>query len=158
MPTRKKPKAPARKKTKPVKLGNTWEEFPELPHLSGRALVVLSRRRRHRAVRYGLFRLQNAVVQEKDPSIECADLPAGFADYWWDQKPKYAMKPSPTGGMVQTEVEEHRMRAVKDNGGYATFAILWDVDADLNVYLRHNSIWQEWNLTLQRVVPVLGEE
>jgi len=37
------------------------------------------------------------------------------------------------------------------------FAIKWDVDADLKVYLRHSSVWQEWNATLMRVVPVLGE-
>ena len=46
---------------------------------------------------------------------------------------------------------------VKDLGGYTEFAKMWDVDEDLNVYIRHLSVWQAWNLTLMRVAPYLGD-
>lgn len=146
MPTRKK-----------GKIGNPWESYPELVHLSGTGRVQMERRRRHRAVRYGLFRLQTAVVGGQDVAKVCADLPPGFAGFWLDRKPSYMMVPGPDGALKAAPVLIGRDRKVDEIGGYAEFARLWDVDEDLNVYLRHSSIWQEWNAKLMRVVPILGE-
>jgi hypothetical protein len=39
----------------------------------------------------------------------------------------------------------------------AIFANLWDVDHNLEVYLRHSSVWQDWNAVLHRAVPIIGE-
>ena len=82
MPTRK------RKKRAPRPTGNPWDRLPELPHLAGDQRARMELRRRHRAVRYGLFRLKTAVDQEQDIAKASADLPPGFADFWrngaWD--------------------------------------------------------------------------
>lgn len=153
MPTRKR-KQPAKTQ---IKLGNPWEAYPELLHLTGEGRVRMERRRRHRAVRYGLFRLQTAVVEEQNVVRACADLPAGFAGFWLDRKPSYAMAPGQGGVLVKADVPIGRDLPVEKLGGYAEFARLWDVDEDLNVYLRHSSVWQEWNAKLMRVVPILGE-
>ncbi|MDH3571294.1 MAG: hypothetical protein OER89_14090, partial [Gemmatimonadota bacterium] len=61
----------------------------------------------------------------------------------------------PNGKQVPVPEGKHVPTALL--GGYAMFATLWDVDEDLKVYLRHSSVWNEWNLVMQRVVPVLGE-
>lgn len=136
---------------------NPWEKYPELTHLSGEGRIRMERRRRHRAVRYGLFRLQTVVTNDQDVVKVCNDLPAGFASYWLDRKPSYVMTPGPNGALVKAEVLIGGGRPVSDIGGYAEFARVWDVDEDLKVYLRHSSIWQEWNAKLMRVVPILGE-
>ena len=153
MPTRKR-----QPKAKPVSQGNVWEQFPQLEHLTGHQRTMMEYRRRHRAVRYGCFRLQTAVMKAEDVAKSCAELPAGFADYWLEQKAKYAVQPGSDGQLEKAEVPAHKKgKTVEQMGGYVTFALFWDIDPNLNVYLRHSSIWQEWNATLMRVVPILGE-
>ncbi len=160
MPTRKK-KAPA-KSAKPVKQGNPWEQFPDLGHLTGETKVMMEYRRRHRAVRYGCFRLQTAIAAGRDPIADLKDVLGkdadSFANYWLNGVAKYALIPGPDGNLQKTDVPTNKAgKKVEDMGGYLTFAELWDIDPNLNVYLRHSSIWQEWNATLMRVVPILGE-
>ncbi len=139
MPTRKKQ-------------GNPWEKYPELTHMHGDARVQMERRRRHRAVRYGLYCLHN----QETGGPKAKDLPKGFESYWLEQRPQYAVEPS-SEGLRKTEVPDNKAFPIEILGGYAQFAVLWDVDEDLNVYLRHSSVWQEWNATLMRVVPIIGE-
>ena len=134
------------------KTGNPWESYPNLAHLSGDARAQMQRRRRHRAVRYGLYCLQN----QETGGAKAKDLPKGFRGYWLEQKPQYALEPSGEG-LRKAPVPENKDFPIEILGGYAQFATLWDVDEDLNVYLRHSSVWQEWNATLMRVVPIIGQ-
>ena len=131
------------------KTGNPWEKYPELPHLSGETRRSMERRRRHRAVRYGLYSLHN----QETGGAKAKGLPRGFKGYWLEQKPKYAIDPR----NEKVSVPDNKDFPVEILGGYPKFAILWDVDEDLNVYLRHSSVWQEWNATLMRVVPIIGQ-
>ena len=147
-----KKKTASKNNSKPVRRGNEWEKFPPMLHLAGAARENLERRRRHRHVRYWCFRMQTLVTTDRP--LEGAELMPGFVEFWLEQKPLYLI--DPRGNKVESP-EHQKKKMVHDLGGYATFAELWDVDADLEVYLRHSSIHHEWNLTLMRVVPVLGE-
>jgi len=133
------------------RLGNPWEQFPDMSHLSGIQRENMERRRRQRLVRYWCFRLQTLVQTKREP-VGPEAMP-GFLEFWLEQRPAYQV--DPRGRKVA--VDPIRNRTVGELGGYDRFAILWDVDTDLNVYLRHSSIWHEWQLTLMRVVPVLGD-
>ena len=129
-----------------------WEKYPKLEHLEGLQREQMETRRRHRGVRYVLFRLKK--VMDEDLPLEGVQLLPGFLDFWLNQVPEYQVNPK--GERV--DVPAHlKGRPVGDMGGYPNFAILWDVDPDLNVYLRHSSVWQEWNALMMRVVPILGE-
>ena len=133
-----------------------WEKYPELSHLPiSSARDQLESRRRHRQVRYWLFRLKTAV--EKSEPLNDPPLLPHFVDFWLAEKPAYQMAPMQGGALARVPVADVRNVSVAELGGYMQFAIKWEVDADLKVYLRHSSVWQEWNATLMRVVPVLGE-
>jgi len=131
---------------------NAWEKYPSIDHLSGSERTGMERRRRHRQVRYLLFRLQNAETK-KEPLLTVDNLPPGFIEFWLAERPRYALNPK--GERVN--VPAHRNMKVCDLGGYSEFAKKWDVDADLLVYIRHASVWQEWSAILARVVPVMGD-
>jgi len=141
----------AKKKNRQVE--GAWVEKPKLLHIpDGPARDKLESRRRLRAVRYMLFRLQNQVKQGK-PLEAVEGLLPGFIHFWVGETPKYTI--SARGQRVP--VHPQKDKCVADLGGYKTFAIVWDVDEDLMVYLRHASVWQEWNAVMAKVVPVLGE-
>ena len=128
-----------------------WERYPVLAHLDGAARERLERRRRHRQVRYLLFRLSTAIEAGRT-FTRCDGLPPGFVEFWLGERPAYAMT-----SVGRAQVPSSRDLTVARLGGYGQFARRWDVDEDLHVYLRHTSVWQEWHATLMRVVPVLGE-
>ena len=130
---------------------NEWEKYPKLEHLEGKEREAMESRRRHRGVRYWLFRLQHG-EEHGAPEDGPEELP-GFVEFWLTQRPEYVIGPN---GEKLSVPQEKRV-PVALLGGYGMFATLWDVDADLVVYLRHSSVWQEWNATLYRIVPVLGE-
>lgn len=136
-----------------MKNGNAWEKFPTLTHLAGQTRDQMERRRRHRQVRYLLFRLQT--VSDLGRSLDTIrhELPPAFADFWMKEYPRYMVMP--TG--QKAPVPPARNVTVEKLGGYKEFAKKWDVDDDLMVYLRHASVWQEWNARLAAVVPILGE-
>lgn len=130
-----------------------WVEKPQLLHLpEGPARDQLENRRRLRAIRYMLFRLQN---QEKQalPLEAVEGLLPGFVHFWLGEKPAYAISPR----SKRVPVPPQKDKSVADLGGYKTFAVVWDVDSDLVVYLRHASVWQEWNAVMAKVVPIIGE-
>ncbi len=145
---------------------NAWEKYVELKHLSGEVKDFMERKQRRKQVRYLLFRFKNDLEQGrslKDPVPE--DYPQlqialpGFVDFWLVQKPLYAVRPDGSGKLVKVKVHERlKGQTVAHLGGYLQFAKKWDVDYDLNVYLRWSSVWQEWNATLAKVVPIIGEE
>jgi len=130
-----------------------WEIYPNLSHLEGKAREILESRKRHKQVRYLLFSMQTNIGAGRRVD-DVANLPDGFVEFWLKEKPIYQI--SPTGVKVKV-AEALTAKTVKDLGGYAMFAAKWDVDADLQVYIRHASVWQEWNSTLSRVVPILGD-
>jgi len=130
---------------------NEWEKYPKLDHLTGSARDVMETRRRHRQVRYMLYSLQTA--EEKGVPLQTVSPLPGFVEFWLQEKPKYQI--SPLGKRIK--VPDNRDVQVFALGGYKQFAKRWDVDEELMVYLRHSSVWQEWNATLMRVVPILGE-
>ncbi len=131
-----------------------WEVVPKLDHLQeGKAREMLESRKRHKQVRYLLFCLQTAIGAGR-PLDSVPNLPDGFIEFWLKETPLYQI--TPTGEKVKLS-DINSKKNVTDLGGYATFAAKWDVDADLMVYIRHASVWQEWNSTLSRVVPILGE-
>jgi len=111
----------------------------------------MERRRRMRHVRYWCFRLQTAVTGSRP--LEGPEKQPGFIEFWLEQKPIYAIDPK--GEKIP--VPKEKKLTIEDLGGYAEFARIWDVDEDLEVYIRHASVWHEWNLTLMRVVPYLGD-
>jgi len=148
-------KKTGRRKSRPVKTGNDWERYPELPHLAGAQLASMQRRRRHRLVRYWLFRLQHS--EEHGAPPDGPEHLSGFTDFWLDQLPSYRMVPTPGGGTKRAPVEPQQNVPVRLLGGYQQFGTLWDVNPDLEVYLRHSSIWHEWNSILYRVAPLMGE-
>jgi len=127
-----------------------WEKYPEFPHLKGKLREQVEARKRHKLVRYMLFRLKTAADQNQDLGAS-GIYPPGFIEFWLAETPKYMVTAN-----GRKELPD-RNRTVHELGGYSEFATKWDVDADLFVYLRHSSVWQEWNATLMRVVPVLGE-
>lgn len=135
-----------------------WERFPSLIHLKDQPQLreEMEARRRHRMVRYLLFRLQNQ-VEKGEPLEVVSGLPPGFTEFWVGEKPRYLMRPT-LNGLVPTNVPANMDRFVGDLGGYASFAKVWDVDPELYVYIRHRSVWHEWNTKLMQIVPVLGEE
>lgn len=136
----------AKKKTR------KWEEFPTLVHLEGLQRSAMESRRRHKLVRYWCFRFKTLI--EKGKKLKGIRILPGFMEFWLDQLPAYKINPMGE----QVDIPEHLKKlTVGELGGYAQFAILWDVDPDLNVYLRHSSVWQEWNVILMSKVPVLGE-
>ena len=135
---------------------HNWEKYPELSHLKGSARDELESRRRQRQVRYWLFRLKNDAEKGK-PLKDPRGLPH-FVDFWLGESPSYAMIPIQGGKLIRGPVAKMHNVAVAQLGGYEQFAIRWDVDDELKVYLRHSSVWQEWNATLMRVVPVIGGE
>lgn len=130
-----------------------WEISPNFEHLSGVLREQMERRRRHKQVRYLLFRLQTA--EESGRAIESVDkLPDKFAMFWLGEEPLYAVDHNKN----KISVPVNKRKKIRELGGYAAFAKIWDVDEDLIVYIRHATIWQEWNTTLQRVVPILGDD
>lgn len=136
-----------------------WEQYPKLVHIANAQMrEQLESRRRHRQVRYLLFRLKTEVDKGASPS-KVRRLPSGFAGFWAKEEPEYMLRPMPgSTEMIRSEIPEKlKGLRVDQLGGYAAFASRWDVDADLVVYLRWSSIWQEWAATLMRVVPILGE-
>jgi len=137
-----------------------WEQYPALLHLEDRALrLKMESRKRHKQVRYYLFRMQNQIAKKE--SVDLVDgLPPGFHDFWLGEKPEYMMQPQPgTDQLQRVEIPPKLVGVPVENlGGYTEFAKRWDVDPDLAVYLRWSSIWSEWNATLMRVVPILGED
>ncbi|MDH3376163.1 MAG: hypothetical protein OEQ39_04235 [Gammaproteobacteria bacterium] len=130
---------------------NEWEKYPLLDHLQGKQREDMERRRRMRHVRYWCFRLQTAVTGSRP--LEGPEKQPGFIEFWLEQKPIYAIDPK--GEKIP--VPKEKKLTIEDLGGYAEFARIWDVDEDLEVYIRHASVWHEWNLTLMRVVPYLGD-
>lgn len=139
--------------TKESSLGKAWALYPRLDHLAdGPFKIQLEARRRLRKVRYNLFSLKTCVDNNR-PLVDLEELP-GFAPFWLDEEPVYAIDPN--GDKIP--VAPKRQKAVSDLGGFASFATVWDVDDDMNVYIRHSSVWQEWNATLHRVVPILGDQ
>jgi len=131
---------------------NPWEQYPELAHLSGEQRQKLEERVRLRKIRYMLYRLRTQ-TEKKEPLEAVEGLLPGFIAFWLGEKPVYQVGPKGE----KTAVPPNKMRTVFELGAYGTFAAMWDVDEELNVYLRHSSVWQEWNNTLQRIVPILGE-
>lgn len=132
---------------------NPWEVSPKLEHLSGNLREQMERRRRHKKVRYLLFRLQTA--EESGRPVEEVDgLPDKFAIFWLGEEPLYSVDHRKN----KLAVPINKRKKVRELGGYSAFAKIWDVDEDLIVYIRHSTIWQEWNSTLHRVVPILGED
>lgn len=134
-------------------MANPWERYPTLAHLSGTQLERMQRRRRQRLTRYWLFRFQHA-EEHGEPYPEPEPKMPGFTSFWLEQVPAYQINPR---GLREPVDPTKKGLPVEHFGGYAQFGTLWDVDEDLEVYLRHSSVWQEWNATLYRVVPVLGE-
>jgi len=129
-----------------------WEAYPDLPHLRGALREKMEARRRHRQVRYLLFCLKNAADQGF--KLEgSASYPPGFIEFWLAERPLYAIDSLNN----RVSVPPDKARRVMELGGYKEFAKRWDVDEDLMVYIRHASVWQEWNAKLMRIVPVLGE-
>jgi hypothetical protein len=134
-------------------LGKDWALYPRLDHLAaGPGKEKLELRRRLRKVRYTLFSLKNCV--DNSTPLEDANPMPGFIDFWLESKPVYAIAPNGS----RTDVALNNQKAIENLGGYASFATVWDVDAELNVFIRHISIWQEWNATLHRVVPIMGDQ
>jgi hypothetical protein len=134
-----------------------WERFPELPGALPAMKKALQVRARHKRVRYLLFRLRKEVENSRGvipTKLEGIDLPAGFVEYFLTAPIRWAQLPD---GRAAKIVGGH-LRTPAEIGGLATFASRWDVNSDLVVYSRHRTIWQEWQSTLARVVPVLGEE
>lgn len=103
-------------------------------------------------MRYLLFSMQNAMEKGLPPET-VPNLPDYFIEFWLKEHPLYEIN---ARGEAVT-VAAHHSITVERLGGYLQFAKKWDVDADLRVYIRFSSVWQEWNATLTRVVPVLGE-
>lgn len=128
-----------------------WEQIPPMPHIGGAAREELERRVRLRKVRYLLFRYQTQLG--KRAPLSDVPTPPGFEAFWLGERPLYQV--DPTGKKI--DVPPNKRKQIADLGGYASFAKVWDVDADLYVYLRHSSVWQEWNARLARSVPILGE-
>lgn len=135
-----------------VPIDKLWELYPKLDHLTGTMREQLEERRRLRKVRYMLFRLRTQ-VERKNPLEDIEGLLPGFIEFWENEVPLYGLDPQKR----KCPVPEHKAQKTKDLGGFGTFAQNWDVDHDLNVYLRHSSVWQEWNATLHRIVPIIGE-
>ena len=135
-----------------------WEQYPELPEALPSMREQLQKRARHKRVRYLLFRLMNEAKKGKDiPSkLDGVDLPPGFVDHFLTAEIRLLQLP--TGQMARIVDGEIRTPSHPKIGGFATFASKWDVNEDLEVYSRHRSIWQEWRSTLERVVPILGQE
>ena len=107
-------------------------------------------RRRHKQVRYLCFRIQT-LIEQGLPLLGNVDLPPGFDAFWLGERAEYLIDPR------GKRAPPRHGRTVAEMGGWGGFAKTWDVDEELRVYERHSSIWQEWNATLARVVPVLGE-
>lgn len=131
---------------------NSWEKFTELPHVPNAIRARTERRLRQRQVRYLLFRLQTAELNNQDLETS-GEYPPGFISFWLSEYPKYAIGPK----SEKIPVPQNKNKPVSQLGGYSQFAKRWDVDADLWVYIRHSSIWQDWNAKMLQVVPILGE-
>lgn len=134
----------------------SWEKYPELPGAIPQIREQLQKRKRHKNVRYLLFRFKNEVEKgNTNPSkLDDFDVPPGFIEHFLTA-PIHIVQ-LPTGQMAR--IVEGRIRTPSEIGGLGSFAIRWDVDENLNVYSRHRSVWAEWRATLERVVPILGEE
>lgn len=145
---------------------NEWQKYPRMDHLEGSAKAIMEHRKRHKNIRYLLFRLKNDLdngLTIRDPKKEDynflqTDLP-GFINFWLMEKPLYLVSPTTVVNQFKKVGVPYSVKGktVADLGGFKQFAIIWDVDADLNVYLRWSSVWQEWAATLMRVVPLLQE-
>jgi len=130
-----------------------WELMPVLDHLpQGKYREQIEARARQKKVRYLLFRLRNQ-IEKKEPLEKVENLLPGFIDFWLTEKPAYAIGPNGT----KVPVPSNKNKYVCEMGGYGTFAQYWDVDSELIVYLRHASVWQEWNMTLSRVAPIITD-
>lgn len=135
---------------------HSWEEYPDLPDTQLEIRKQLQVRKRHKNVRYILFRLQTEVKKGNSNPSQLDDIvvPPGFIEHFLTAP--ITRIQLPTG--QRANIVEGRIRTPSELGGFETFAIRWDVDADLHVFSRHRSVWAEWRSTLERVVPVLGEE
>jgi hypothetical protein len=135
-----------------------WEKYPDLVDAPSDIREKLQRRKRHKNVRYLMFRLRNAMEKNGGVIPSSFDdgypIPPGFVDHFLTME--IGIIELPTG--QRARIVEGRLRTPSEIGGFATFAERWDVDEKLRVYSRHRSVWQEWNATLRRVVPILGEE
>jgi hypothetical protein len=136
-----------------------WEQFTKLGHIADLSQRKrLEARRRHRQVRYLLFRMQNEIGKGELPEA-VEGLPPGFVEFWLGETPEYMVQPQPGSDQlvrvpVPSKLQGEPVAAI---GGYPEFAKRWDVDEDLAVYLRWSSVWQEWNAVLARVAPILGD-
>lgn len=130
-----------------------WELRPVLSHIpAGTLREQLETRTRQKKVRYMLFRLRTQ-AEKNEPLNKVDNLLPGFIDFWLSEKPAYAI--DPRGNKIP--VPPNKNKHVYEFGGYSSFAQYWDVDSDLVVYLRHSSIWQEWNVTLSKVAPIITD-
>lgn len=137
----------------PELMKKLWDKYPELMHLApGTSREKLEARVRLKKIRYMLYRLRTQ-TEKKEPLDKVDGLLPGFIDFWLNEKPLYAL--DPRGQKVP--VPKNKQLPVSALGAYGSFAQTWDVDEELMVYVRHTSVWQEWNATLHRVVPILGE-
>jgi hypothetical protein len=136
----------------PRKKINEWEKYPKLDHLRGTQRDDMEKRRRHRHVRYWCYRLQT-LFQKGERKLVGPEKSPGFIEFWLEQKPHYAVNTK----KERIKVPKDKKITVDDLGGYLQFARIWDIDDELNVYIRHSSVWHEWNLTMMRVVPFLGD-
>lgn len=140
-------------------MANPWEKYHDKQeHLAHQPSLQqqMQRRRRHRFVRYWLFRFQSveeklAAGEEGVELFEVEKMP-GFLEFWLEQKPVYQINP----GGKKEPVDPKRDRPVSELGGYGEFGSLWDVDENLDVYLRHSSVWQAWDAKLRQMTPVLA--
>lgn len=131
-----------------------WEALPQLAHLpEGKMREQLEARQRLRKIRYMLYSLRTQ-TEKKQPLDGAPNILPGFIPFWLSEKPAYAIDPN--GKKIP--VPPNKDKTVDEIGGYSTFAQVWDVDHELNVYIRHSSVWQEWNATLVRVVPSIVEK
>lgn len=130
-----------------------WNKYPDLMHLApGSSREKLEARIRLKKIRYMLYRLRTQ-TEKNEPLDQVEGLLPGFIEFWLNETPVYAI--DPRGQRILVPV--NKQLPVSQLGAYGSFAQTWDVDEELMVYVRHASVWQEWNAILHRVVPVLGE-
>lgn len=133
-----------------------WELYPELPDAPPESRRDLQIRRRHHDVRYMLFRLRNEAHKRGGTpyaaQIGNLTIPPGFVDHFLSAPINWVQLPD---GKIY-KIVEGKIRTPLDIGGLGTFASRWDVNSDLVVYSRHQSVWSEWNSVLQARVPIFG--
>lgn len=155
-------------------MSNSWEKLPTISHLASMGqneyVKKLQLRKRLRDVRYNFFRLQTAHLKNEACDLE---LPDGFIEYWMQQKPEYKLgmkvanhndvgaiqqQPGVYVMFVPVKIPEHLQKfTVVQLGGVKSFAITWDVDPQLRVFLRRTSVWDEWDMKLKKIAPRLDD-